>query len=89
MHDEMPNKYTLEMNKKLITIVSLTPKQIYTEQRKLKDKMVEKESLHTRGALFANKILLGFDDDVILQLGIDLLALEYVFHNTNSKSNLF
>jgi hypothetical protein len=31
----------------------------------------------------------GFDDEVMLRLGIDLLTLEYVLHNTDSRSNLF
>jgi hypothetical protein len=50
-----------------ITLVSLTPKQIYEEQLKLKkENMVKKESLHIKGTFFANKVHLGFDDDVIL-----------------------
>jgi hypothetical protein len=63
-----------------IILVSLTPKQIYEEQLELKKKkMVEKESIYIRGAFFANKVFLGFDDDVILQVGTDLLTLEDVF----------
>jgi len=41
------------------------------------------------GLFFANKVLLGFDDDVILWLDTDLLTLENVFHNTDLRSNLF
>ena len=77
------------MNGRPITLVSLTPKQIYEEQLKLKkENMVKKESLHIKGTFFANKVHLGFDDDVILQLGIDLLTLEDVFHHINLRSNL-
>ena len=90
MHGRVTNRCTFEMNGRPITIVSLTPKQIYTEQWKLKkEKMVENESFHIRGTFFANNNFFGFDDEVILRLGIDLLTLEYAFHNTDSRSNLF
>jgi hypothetical protein len=45
--------------------------------------------LYIRGTFFANKVLLGFDDDVILWLDTDLLTLENVFHDTDLRSNLF
>ena len=51
--------------------------------------MVEKESLYIKRILFANKVLLGFDNDAILQLCTYLLTLEDVFHNTDSSLNLF
>jgi hypothetical protein len=51
--------------------------------------MVENESFHIRGTFFANNNFFGFDDEVMLRLGIDLLTLEYVLHNTDSRSNLF
>ena len=54
-----------------------------------KKKMVENDSLYIKEIFFANKVLLGFDDDVILWLGTDLLKLEDVSHDTYSRSNLF
>jgi len=60
------NKYSFEMNGRLITLASLTPKQIYEEKLKLKEgNMTEKENLYIRGTFFTNKVLLGFDDDLI------------------------
>jgi len=41
------------------------------------------------GPFLANKVLLGFDDDVILWLDTDLLTLENVFHDTDLRSDLF
>jgi hypothetical protein len=49
--------------------------------------MVENERLYVRGIFFANKVLLGFDDDVIW-LGTNFLTLEDVFYDIDSKSNL-
>jgi hypothetical protein len=78
------------MNGRPITLISLTPKQIYKEQLKLKKKeIVEKESLYIRGTLFTNKVLPGFDDDDILRLSTDLLTLEDVFHCIYLSLNLF
>ena len=78
------------MNGRPITLVSLTPKQIYEEKLKLKKgKMAEKENLFIRGTFFANKVLLGFDDDVIFLLGTNLLILKDVFHDTDLSLNLF
>jgi hypothetical protein len=69
MHDGVTNRYSFEMNGRPITLISLTPKQIEEEQLKLKkEKMVEKESLYIRETFFTNKVLLGFDDDVIFCL---------------------
>jgi hypothetical protein len=49
MHDGVTNKYSFEMNRRPITLVFLTPKQIYDEQLKLKkEKMVENESLYIK-----------------------------------------
>jgi hypothetical protein len=90
MYDGVTNMYSFEMNKRPINLVYLKPKQINEEQLKLKkEKMVENESLYIKGTFFANKVLLGFDDDVILWLGTDLLKLEDVSHDTYSRSNLF
>ena len=36
MHDGVKNRYFFEMNGRLISLVSLTPKQIYEDQLKLK-----------------------------------------------------
>jgi len=78
------------MNAKPITLVSLTSKQIYEEKLKLKKgNMAEKENLYIRGTFFANKVLLGFDDDVIFWLGTNLLILKDVFHDTDLSLNLF
>jgi hypothetical protein len=64
------------MNGRPITLVSLKPKQIYEEQLKLKkEKMVENESLYIRVTLFVNKVLLGFNDDTILQFDNDFFFL--------------
>jgi hypothetical protein len=66
MHDGLTNRYSLEMDGKLLTLVPLTPNQIYDEQLKLKTrKMVENKSLYIRETYFANKVLSCFDDDVI------------------------
>jgi len=47
------NMYSIEMNGRSITLVSLTPKKIYEEQLKLMEKkIVEKESLYIRDLLF-------------------------------------
>ena len=90
MHDGVKNKYSFKINGRPITLTSLTPKQIYEEQLKLKkQKMVEKESLYIRGTFLANKVFLGFDDDVILQFGTDFFTLEDFFHDTYLRSDLF
>jgi len=60
------------------------------KQLKLKQgRMVENESLFIRRIFFANKVLLGFNDDDNFQLGTDLLTIKDVFHDTNSRLNLF
>jgi hypothetical protein len=60
------------------------------KQLKLKQgRMVEKESLFIRRIFFTNKVLLGFNNDDNFQLGIDLLTIKDVFHDTNSRLNLF
>jgi len=60
----MTNRYSFEMNEMSIILVLLTPKQVYDELQKLKKgKMTETESLYIRETLFANKVLLGFNDD--------------------------
>jgi hypothetical protein len=50
---------------------------------------ISRESLYIKGTFFANKVLLSFDNNVVLWLGTDLLTLEYVFHYTNSRLILF
>jgi hypothetical protein len=75
MHDEVTNRYSFKMNGRLINLVSFTPKQIYEEQLKLnKEKIVDKKSLYIKVTFFANKVLLGFDDDVNLWLGMIFLS---------------
>jgi hypothetical protein len=45
MHDVVTNNYSFKMNGRLITLVSLTPKQIYEEQLKLnKGKIAERKA---------------------------------------------
>ena len=52
MHDRVINRHSFEMNGRPITLVSLTPKQIYKEQLKLKkDKKVERMSFYIRGTM--------------------------------------
>jgi hypothetical protein len=53
------------MNGRPITLVSLTSKQIFEEKLKLKEKIVGNKSLYIKGTFFNNKVLLGFNDDVI------------------------
>jgi hypothetical protein len=54
------------MNGRPITLVFLTSKQIFEEKLKLKkEKMVGNKSLYIKGTFFNNKVLLGFNDDVI------------------------
>jgi hypothetical protein len=90
MHNRVTNRYSFEVNGRPITLVSLIPKQIYEKQLKLKNKkIVENESLYIKRTFFANKVLLGFDDDVILQFGTNLLTLEDVFYYIDSKWNLY
>lgn len=45
--------------------------------------------VYIRRTFFANKVLLGFDDDVILHLHTDLLTLKDVSHDTYLRSNIF
>jgi len=67
MHDGVINRYSFEINRRPITLVSLTPNKIYEEQLKLKKRRIaEKKSLYIRGTFFTNKVLIGFDDDVII-----------------------
>jgi len=45
MHDGVTNSYSFKMNGRPITLVTLTPKQIYEEQLKLKKgKIVERKA---------------------------------------------
>ena len=60
----MTNMYSFEINEMYIILILLTPKQVYDELQKLKKgKMTETKSLYIRETLFANKVLLGFNDD--------------------------
>jgi len=89
MHDGVTNKYSFEMNRRPITLVFLTPKQIYDEQLKLKkEKMVENESLYIKGPSLLTSFFFCFDDDANIWLDTDLLTLKDVFHDTHSRLNL-
>jgi hypothetical protein len=89
MYNGVTNKYSFEMNGKPITLISLTLEKICKEQLKLKKKnMTKNKSLYINETFFANKVLFGFDDDVILRLCTDLLILEYVFNYTYLRSNI-
>jgi hypothetical protein len=67
MHDGVINRHSFEINRRPITLVSLTPNKIYEEQLKLKKgKIAEKKSLYIRGTFFTNKVLIGFDDDDVI-----------------------
>jgi len=67
INDGVKNRYSFEMKERPINVVSLTPKQIYEEQLKLKKKkMAENESLYIKRIFFANKVFLGFDDDDVI-----------------------
>jgi hypothetical protein len=58
------------MDGRPIALVPFTPKQIYDEQLKLKKRMMaKKESLYIMKTFFANKVLPGFEDDVIFWFG--------------------
>ena len=55
------------MKERPINVVSLTPKQTYEEQLKLKKKKIaENESLYIKRTFFANKVFLEFDDDDVI-----------------------
>ena len=41
------------------------------------------------GAFFANMALLNFNDDDNLLFATDFLTLEYIFHDIDSRLNLF
>jgi hypothetical protein len=59
MHDGVIDKYYFEMNGRHIALVSLTCKQIYEEQLKLKkEKMVENERLYIRGPSLLTRFFL-------------------------------
>jgi hypothetical protein len=61
------------MDGRPIALVPFTPKQIYDEQLKLKKRMMaKKESLYIMKIFFANKVLPGFEDDVIFWFGTNL-----------------
>jgi len=90
MHNRVTNRYSFEMNGRSITLVSLIPNQIYEKQLKLKnEKMVENENLYIKRTFFANKVFLGFDDDVILQFGTNLLTLQDIFYDIDLRLNLY
>jgi len=90
MHNRVTNRYSFEMNGRSTTLVSLIPNQIYEKQLKLKnEKMVENENLYIKRTFFANKVFLGFDDDVILQFGTNLLTLQDIFYDIDLRLNLY
>jgi hypothetical protein len=71
-HDGVTNRYSSKMNGRHITLVSLTPKQIYEEQLKLnKKKMVEKKSLYLRGPSLLTRIFLV----LIMMIFFDLVLI--------------
>jgi len=60
------------MNGRPITLVPFIIMKIYDEQLKLKKRnMAENEIWYIKETFFANKVLSGFDDDVIFQLDND------------------
>jgi hypothetical protein len=71
MHDGVTNKYSFEMNERLITLLSLIPKQIYEEQLKLKEKMVEKKSMYIRGPSLLTRFFLV----LMMMLFFDLILI--------------
>jgi hypothetical protein len=75
----MTNRYSSEMDERPITLVPLTPKQWYDDQLKLKKGNMDKkkESLDIMKTVFANKVLLSFDNDVIFSLGIDFFFMRW------------
>ena len=52
-------------------------------------KMAKKKSLYVRKTFFANKVLLGFDDDAIFQLGTDFYSLGDDLHIIDLGMNHF
>jgi len=71
-HDGVTNRYSSKMNGRHITLVSLTPKQIYEEQLKLnKKKMVEKKSLYLMGPSLLTRIFLV----LIIMIFFDLVLI--------------
>jgi hypothetical protein len=71
-HDGVTNRYSSKMNGRHITLVLLTPKQIYEEQLKLnKKKMVEKKSLYLRGPSLLTRIFLV----LIIMIFFDLVLI--------------
>jgi uncharacterized membrane protein YbjE (DUF340 family) len=71
MHDGVTNKYSFEMNERLITLLSLISKQIYEEQLKLKEKMVEKKSMYIRGTSLLTRFFLV----LMMMLFFDLILI--------------
>jgi hypothetical protein len=57
--------------KRLITLLSLIPKQIYEEQLKLKEKMVEKKSMYIRGTSLLTRFFLV----LMMMLFFDLILI--------------
>ena len=67
INDGLKNRYSFEMKERPINVLSLTPKQTYEEQLKLKKKKIaENESLYIKRTFFANKVFLEFDDDDVI-----------------------
>jgi len=73
IHDGVTNKYFFEMNEKLITLVSLTPKQIYEEQLKLnKEKMVKMKLVYQGGLFLLTRFFLIL---LMMMLFFDLILI--------------
>ena len=82
----MTNMYSFEINEMSIILVLLTPKQVYDELQKLKKgKMTETKSLYIRETLFANKVLLGFNDDCHNSILDSLNYLNFFFIQKSKK----
>jgi hypothetical protein len=47
--------------------------------------MAKRESLYIRETFFVNKVLMGFDDDVIFWLSINLFSLRDDLHVIDSR----
>jgi hypothetical protein len=50
---------------------------------------LKNKSLCIKRTFFTNKVLLSFDDNVILWLDTYFLTLEDIFHDTDLRSNIF
>lgn len=94
MHDGFKNRYSFVKDMKFVVLLSLSYKQVYEDQLKLKgDKKVEKENLYVRARVIQNiflvdKVLQCFDDETLFRSYDDDVPLVYDFHVLDSRSNL-